>query len=158
MPYPWIRFFHILSSIAFVGIHGASIVVLYAIRNERDRARIESMLSLSAKTVTTMYGALAAVIGTGLWLGIVVTGWFRQPWYWLSLALLVATTVVMYFVAKPFGEHLRAACEVRPSGLPRVSDEELAQILRSPRTHIITAIGIAALVAILYLMVFKPAF
>lgn len=158
MPYPWIRFLHILSAIAFVGIHGASIVVLYAIRNERDRVRIEGMLSLSAKTVTGMYLSLAAVIGTGLWLGFVVNAWFRQPWYWLSLALLVITTVVMYLVAKPFGVKVRAACEIRPSGVPRVADEELAQIVRSPRTHVITVVGVAALVAILYLMVFKPVF
>jgi cytochrome c553 len=156
MPYPWIRFLHIAAAIAFVGVHGASIAVLYVIRKERDRVRIDSMLGLSAKTVTAMYVSLAAVIGTGLWLGFSRTVLFGQGWYWWSLALLALVTLLMWFVAKPFGEQVRAATEVRPSGTPRVSDEELADILRSARTHVITAIGVIGLVAILYLMVFQP--
>ena len=157
MPYRWIRFFHIASVIGFVGIHGASIVVLYAIRGERNRGRIESLLSFSAKTVVAMYWSLAEVVGTGFWLGFAVSAWLRQPWYWLALALLATTGVLMWFLAKPFTKRVRAACEIRPSGVPRVSDQELSQILRSPRTHVITAIGIGGLAAILYLMVFKPA-
>ena len=157
MPYRWIRFFHIASVIGFVGIHGASIVVLYAIRGEGNRARIESLLGFSAKTVVAMYWSLAAVVGTGLWLGIALPAWIRQPWYWLALALLAITGVLMWFVAKPFTKRVRAACDIRPSGVPRVSDQELSQILRSPRTHVITAIGVGGLAVILYLMVFKPA-
>ncbi len=157
MPYPWIRFLHIAASIGFVGIHGASIVVLYAIRGERDRTRIEGILDFSSGTATAMYASLAAVIGTGLWLGYVVRGWFQQPWYWLSLALLVITSVLMFFVAKPFTKRVRAACEIRPTGVPRVSDDELADILHSSRTHLITVIGVVGLALILYLMVFKPA-
>jgi uncharacterized membrane protein len=130
--------------------------VLYAIRGERDRSRITSLLEFSAKTVVMMYLSLALVVWTGFWLGFQRSFWFRQGWYWLSLALLVATGLLMWFVAKPVGARVRAACEIRPSGVPRVSDEELAQILQSPRTHIVTAIGLAGLGAILYLMVFKP--
>jgi uncharacterized membrane protein len=155
--YRWIKFLHIAATIGFVGIHGASIFVLYAIRGERDRRRIENLLEFSAKTVTTMYLSLALVVWSGFWLGFELDFWFRQGWYWWSLALLVATSLLMWFVAKPFGERVRAACEIRPSGVPRVSDEELGQILRSPRTHLITAIGVGGLGAILYLMVFKPA-
>jgi uncharacterized membrane protein len=158
MPYAWIRFLHIASAIAFVGVHGASIVVLYVIRNESDRARIEAILGFSAKTVVSMYISLGLVVGTGFWLGFVVPGFFSQPWYWLSLATLALTTLLMWFVARPFGKRVLAACEIRPSGIPRVSDEELAQILRSQRTNVITFIGVAGLGAILYLMVFKPVF
>ena len=156
--YPWIRFLHIASAIGFVGVHGASIVVLYAIRNESDRGRIESLLGFSARTVVAMYLSLGLVVGTGFWLGFVLPAWFSQPWYWLSLALLALTTVLMWFVARPFGKRVLAACEIRPSGVPRVSDEELSQILRSQRTNVITLIGVAGLGAVLYLMVFKPVF
>jgi hypothetical protein len=158
VPYSWIRFFHIAAAFGFVGVHGASIVVLYAIRNESDRGRIESLLGFSAKTVIAMYLSLALVVGTGFWLGFVVPGFFSQPWYWLSLAVLTLTTVLMWFVARPFGKRILAACEIRPSGVPRVSDEELGQILRSQRTNLITLIGVAGLGALLYLMIFKPVF
>lgn len=156
VPYAWIRFLHILTAIGFVAIHGASIIVLYAIRGERDRNRIEGILDFSAGTATAMYVSLAAVVGTGVWLGYEVRGWFKQPWYWWSLVLLIATSVVMFFIAKPFTKRVRAACEIRPSGVPRVSDDELAATLRSSRTHVIMAIGVLGLGLILYLMVFKP--
>ena len=157
VPYRWIRFLHIASSIGFVGIHGASIVVLYAIRSERDRGRIESLLDFSAKTVIAMYLSLAAVVGTGFWLGFRLRFYLHLRWFWLSLILLVVTSVLMWFIAKPFTKRVRTACEIRPSGVPRVSDEELRQILRSPRTHLITVLGVASLGVILYLMVFRPA-
>jgi uncharacterized membrane protein len=157
VPYRWIKFFHIAAAIGFAGIHGASIVVLYAIRNERDRVRIEGILDFSSRTAVAMYVSLVAVVGTGFWLGVEINAWFSQPWYWWSLILLVATSVLMLFIAKPFTQRIRTACEIRPSGVPRVSDDELAQILRSPRTHLIMAIGVLGLTAILYLMVFKPA-
>jgi hypothetical protein len=153
----WIRFLHIASAIGFVGIHGASIVVLYAIRGERDRQRIDTMLDFSTRTAIPMYVSLAAVVGTGVWMGIEVTYYFSQPWYWSSLVLLAVTGLLMWFVARPFAERIRTACDIRPSGVPRVSDEELGEILRSTRTHVITAIGVVGLGLILYLMVFRPA-
>ncbi len=158
MPYAWIRFLHIVSAIGFVAIHGASIVVLYAIRNESDRSRVESLLGFSASTVVAMYASLVAIVASGLWMGFEVPGYFKLPWYWLSLALLVLTVVFMLLVARPFGKRIRAACEIRPSGVPRISDEELGQILRSQKTNVITAIGVIGLGAILYMMVFKPGF
>ncbi len=158
MPYRWIRFLHIATAIGFVGIHGASIVLLYALRKERDRVRIEGILDFSSGTATAMYVSLAAVIGTGVWLGFTRTRLFGEVWYWLSLVLLVAISALMYVIAKPFTARIRQACEIRPTGVPRVSDEELAQIMRSSRTYVVTAIGVGGLLAILYLMVFQPAF
>jgi mono/diheme cytochrome c family protein len=157
VPYRWIRFVHIAAAIGFVGIHGASIVVLYAIRKERDRARIVGMLDFSSSTATAMYIALAAVVGSGVWLGFTRTSLFGERWYWLALVLLGATSALMFFIAKPLTMRVRNACEIRPSGVPRVSDEELEQILHSGRTHLVTAIGVVGLTAILYLMVLQPA-
>lgn len=158
MPYAWIRFLHLLSGFLFMAIHGASIIVLYAIRKEQDRSRIESLLGFSATTVVAMYASLVAIVVTGIWMGIEVTGWFQQPWYWTSLAVLLITALFMWAVARPFGKRIRAACELRPSGVPRVSDEELSEILASKKTNVITAVGVIGIVAVLYLMVFKPAF
>jgi len=152
----WIHFLHIASALGFVGVHGASIVVLYAIRNESDRGRIENLLGFSAKTVVAMYLSLALVVGTGFWAGFAEPEVFGQAWFWWSLVILALTTVLMWFVARPFGKRVLAACEIRPSGVPRASDVELAQILRSQRTNLITLIGVGGLGTILYLMIFKP--
>jgi hypothetical protein len=40
--------------------------------------------------------------------------------------------------------------------VPRVSDEELEQLLRSGEATLIVVIGIVGLLSILYLMLFKP--
>ena len=70
-----------------------------------------------------------------------------------SIAILVVTIGLMTAVAKPYFAKVKEACQLRPSGVPRISDEELGDVLTSPRAHLITAIG---LLAILYLMIFKP--
>lgn len=132
-------------------------VVLYVVRGERERTRIHDLLAFSSKTVMPMYLALGGIVLTGVLLGFEVAA-FRRGWLWLSIGLLVVTGVLMWGVAKPFTARLRAACELRPTGVPRVSDEELAGLLRSPRTPLITAIGVAGLAGVLYLMVFRPAF
>jgi uncharacterized membrane protein/cytochrome c553 len=156
MSYQWVKFIHVASAIAFVGVHGASIVVLYAVRRERDRQHLLAVLDFSSRTVTATYASLVAVVGTGLWLGFERDTFFGEGWFWLSLVLLALTTVLMWAVAKPFTRRIRTACEVRPSGVPRTSDEELSEILRSPKTHLITLIGVVGLGSIIYLMLFQP--
>lgn len=156
MPYEWVKYLHIASAIGFVAVHGVSIAVLYTIRKERDRRRIVAALDASGRTATAMYLTLGAIVGTGLWLGALRHLWFEKRWFWLALIVLAATTGAMLAVAKPFTARIRAACEMRPTGVPRKSDEELAEILGSGRVHLITLIGVVSLASILYLMVFRP--
>jgi hypothetical protein len=64
----------------------------------------------------------------------------------------------MNATTKPYFARVKEACQLRPSGVPRVSDEELGEVLGSAQAHLVTAIGVIGLVAILYLMIFKPRF
>lgn len=155
--FDWVQFLHIAAAIAFVAAHGASIVVLFAIRRQTGRVRILTALDFSSSTVLPMYLSLAAIIATGFWMAFLRTSLFSDRWFWLALILLVLTGLLMYFIAKPFTERIREACALRESGAPRVSDEELSEILRSTRTYLITAIGVVGLAVIVYLMVFQPA-
>jgi mono/diheme cytochrome c family protein len=156
VPYLWIKWLHIASALAFVAIHGASVTVLYALRGERDRQRLLAALDFSARTAAAMYLSLIAVVGSGIWLGLTRRPFLSEPWFWSSLGILAVTTGLMVALAKPFTARLRAACEIRPSGVPRKSDAEIASILRSGRVHLITAIGVGALGLLLYLMIFQP--
>jgi hypothetical protein len=65
--------------------------------------------------------------------------------------------VLMLLLARPYYKKIAAATELRPSGVPRISDEELASRLESPTPIAIAAIGGLGLLVILYLMIFKPA-
>jgi len=130
-------------------------VVFYVVRGERDRSRILDLLAFSAKTVTPMYISMGLVVTTGVLVGQKVAA-FRRGWGWWSLVLLAVISLLMWLIAKPISRKMKAACEFRPSGVPRVSDEELARVLRTPQTHVVTLIGVFGFAALLYLMMFKP--
>lgn len=154
--YRWWVLLHIVGVVGFLTAHGVSMYVLYQVREvDLDRGRILGLLTFSGSTTMPMYVSLLVLLVGGIVAGI--SGrWFSYWWIWASLLVLVLTTGAMYGVAKPYFERLKAACEVRPSGVPRVSDEELQQILGGPATIAVSTIGGVGLLLILYLMVFKP--
>jgi hypothetical protein len=151
----WLLFLHITSVLALLGSHGTSMTVLYRIRAERDRKRILDLVTLSGETIVPMYVSLAAIVVTGVLLGLKLDA-FSTWWLWLAIVILVVIIGLMSAIARPYFARVKEACQVRPSGVPRVSDEELADILRSSTAHVLTAIGGIGLLAILYLMVFQP--
>jgi len=130
-------------------------VVLYRIRRERDREKILSFITLSGETSRPMYVSLVAIVISGSYLGWRLSS-FQHWWIWTAIGILVLSTVLMTVVAKPYFNRVKTACAVRPSGVPRKSDEELTGLLTSAHAHMITAIGVLSLAGILYLMVFQP--
>jgi hypothetical protein len=70
--------------------------------------------------------------------------------------ILVGMVGEMSAVARPYYQRVKEAVEVRPSGVPRRSDEELDEILRSRLALFNAVAGIVALVVLVWLMVFKP--
>jgi amino acid transporter len=155
MSFRWLLYLHIASVLALLGTHGTSMTVLYRIRRERDRSRILDLVTLSGETITPMYISLAAIVVTGVLVGLKVHV-FSEWWIWAAIVILVVVAALMGAIARPYFARVKEACQVRPSGVPRVSDEELTEILKAPTAHVISAIGVIGLVVILYLMVFQP--
>jgi cytochrome bd-type quinol oxidase subunit 2 len=153
--YRWWKFLHVLAVLGFVVFHGVSIMVAIRLRKERDRARIAELLQFSGSAVQGMYVSLLALVVFGVVAGF--SGkWWSYWWIWISLALLVVTIGEMSALARPYYQQLKDAIQLRPSGVPRKSDEELDQLLRS-RAALFNAIwGLAALVVIAFLMIWKP--
>ena len=154
MTITWLLYLHILSVLALLGTHGVSMTVLYAIRKERDRARIMSLVQLSGQAIIPMYVSILAIVVFGSLIAFKLHLW-GKTWIWLSIGVLVATIVLMGITARPYFAKVKEACQMRPSGVPRISDEELAEVVGSPKAHLITAIGLIGLLSILYMMVFK---
>jgi hypothetical protein len=150
-----LRYLHIASVLALVGSHGVSMFVLYRIRGERDRKKILDLVTLSGETTLPLYISIGAIFVTGV-LAAFEFQRFDELWLWTAIGLLVLTIVLMVLLAKPYFNRVKAACEVRPSGVPRVSDEELDELLTAGRAHLITAIGVIGLLGVLYLMIYKP--
>jgi hypothetical protein len=153
--YTWWKFLHVAGVIAFVMFHGVSMMVALQLRRERDRGRIATMTQLSGSSLKGMYVALLWLIVFGVIAGI-QGEWWNDGWFWISVGLLVVAIAEMSAVARPYYERVKEAIEVRPSGVPRRSDEELDEILRSPIGLWNAVFGIAVLAAIAWLMIFKP--
>jgi hypothetical protein len=154
MAWQWWLLLHLAGVLAFVGAHGVSMFVLYRIRGERARQRIAELIAFSGTTTRPMYIALVVLtiggVGAGLTLHL-----FSQWWLWISILILLTTIGLMTGLAAPYFRRITAACEYARAAC-RVSDEELSELLRSGEAHVITAIGGVGLLAILYLMLFKP--
>jgi hypothetical protein len=82
--------------------------------------------------------------------------WLNDTWIWVAVVVLLLTSGLMTAFAAPYFRKITEACAVRPSGVPRTSDEELTALLRSGTTTLITAIVSIGILVILYLMIFKP--
>ena len=153
--YPWLKFLHVASVLGFVAFHGISMLVAIRLFKERDRTRIAELLQFSGSAVRGMYVSLVLLIAFGIWTAFQLHVWSFW-WIWIAIVLLVVTGAEMGAVASPYYRDLKDAIQLRPSGVPRKSDEELDELLRSRRPMFNAAFGIVSLLAITWLMVYKP--
>ena len=153
--YSWWKFLHVAGVIAFVSFHGVSMTAALRVRKERDRVRIATMLQLSGSSLMGMYVSLLWLVVFGVVAGI-QGGFWNDGWFWIAIGLLVLVVGEMSAVARPYYERVKEAVEVRPSGVPRRSDEELEEILTSPVALWNAVFGAAVLLVITWLMIFKP--
>ena len=155
VPYNWWKFLHVAGVFSFVLFHGVSIIAALRVWRERDRTRIGELLRFSGSSVLGMYLSLAWLVAFGVIAGV-SGGYWNDGWFWISIVILVLVVAEMSAVGKPYYQRVKEAIELRPSGVPRKSDEELEEILRSRVGLVNAVIGFVALLAIAWLMIFKP--
>lgn len=155
MDYRWWVLLHILGVATFLAAHGVSMWVAFKVRGERDRTRIETLLQLSGSSVALMYTGLLVLLIGGVIAGF-AGHWWSFGWIWLAIGLLVMISGVMMGVSSPYYRRIKEAVKLRPSGVPRVSDEELDELLRARAPLVAAWLGVATLAAIIWLMVWKP--
>lgn len=153
--YRWVVLIHILGVSGFLLAHGVSVGVALKLRGELQRDRIRTLLEFSASSLKLFYASLGLLLVGGIWAGF-IGQWWSQGWIWWSLVILLVTMGGMYALAMPYYRRLNRAVQMRPSGNPAVSDEELVYLLRSGRGILVAAIGFAGLIAIVFMMVVKP--
>jgi len=158
----WSLAVHLVGLTGLLLAHGTSAGMAFAMRRERDPARMRRLLELSEASFSLLYPSLLVLLIGG------VVGGFRQGywslvWIWVALGLLVVVFVAMSILGgeryselrKPLGLKYRAGFKIyaaEPEGTP---DEIRAAL---PRLHplVIAGIGIVALALFLFLMVWKP--
>jgi len=162
-PYmPWIVFIHVAAAFVFAAGHGVSMYAAFAVRREKDRARMGSLLDLSGAAVNVATIGLIVLFIAGILAGIVV-GSFGRAWIWVSLVLLVIIGSAMTPIGVGWFNKLRVALGLRTRNFKEgdadpipVSDGELAALQVSKVPETLLAIGGGGFLVILYLMMFKP--
>lgn len=158
---PWLVFAHILGAFTFVLAHGVSIFVALRVRGERDPSRITALLDLSKSAVMIAAFAVIFLLVTGVASGF-VGNWWGQRWIWVSIGILVVLWGYMSFRGTMYHDAVRRAVgsvgiyDHKATEPPPPDPAALATLLASSRAWELAAVGGIGLVAILYLMVFKP--
>lgn len=158
--YTWMVFIHLVGVFGFLLAHGVSAAVAWRLRGyatgERDPVALRSMLALSASTRQLMYGSLALLLLGGIAAGL-IGHWWGHAWIWAAVALLVIVTGAAIYLALTYFRRLRAtliAHEAAPKEPAQA--ESLLSVLASPAPVALSVVGFAGLLAILWLMVFRP--
>lgn len=158
----WIVFVHVAGAFVFAAAHAVSMYVVFQVRVERDRARIASLLDLSARSLGAASHGLLVVLISGIVAGIVL-GSFGRGWIWVSLALVLGIGVLMNPIGGTYMRRLRDAvgAPVRPPKPgevipPKASDADIRALLSTRRPEALLALGAGGFLVILYLMYFRP--
>ncbi|MEX0626285.1 MAG: hypothetical protein WD402_07060 [Chloroflexota bacterium] len=158
---PWLVFSHILGAFVFVLAHGVNMFVALRVRSEADPTRVTALLDLSKLAVAIAAIAVIFLLATGIAAGFVGDYW-GQRWIWVSLAILVLLWGYMSFRGTMYHDAMRHAVgsiglyDKKGTEPPPADPAALAALLASPRAIELATVGGIGLVAILYLMVFKP--
>jgi hypothetical protein len=160
--YGWVVFGHIIAVILAFAAHGASAFVMFRVRTERDRARLAAILDLSSGSIALAGILLVVAVVLGI-AAAVMGGHFARFWPWAAIAIIVVAFGSMTPLAAGPMNRVRKALPMGVPGDrtgaaagPAGTDEELAVALAGIRPEIPTAIGVASIVLLAWLMRAKP--
>jgi len=154
-------FLHVSFVMLFVLVHGASAVIAFRLRSERDPARVAALLDASRLAVNSwvMILGLLGFLVTGIWLGF-IGGFWGELWLWASIVVLVIVVAGMTPMGALKLRRARVAYGLetgRDKEPPAQADLAAAeQELRSWNPVPIAALGGIGLLVVLYLMIVKP--
>ncbi len=157
MGYNWWVFLHLIGVFGFLAAHGLSMAMAIKLRRERDPAKVNDLLVLSSASTRWFYAAFAALALGGILAASVAHLW-SQAWVWLSVVVLVVVLIVMYALASPFYKKVGVIARAKAGGSRAVTDKQFDALLLSRTPFLVMLIGTLGLVALIYLMLFKPTF
>jgi hypothetical protein len=144
--YVWLKFIHLAGLGAFLFGHGIAGGASLALRARPAGDVSRALLQLSIWSYRIAYPGLFLLLATGVWMGL-AGSWWGRGWIWASIGVLVVVFGLMTFVSIPYHQARDSAQE---------GDSALAQRLDRTRPVLAVWIGAVGVVALLFLMVFKP--
>jgi uncharacterized membrane protein len=152
--YDWLLLFHVLG--AFLLLSGsvvAGLLHLAALRRDRP-SEVALLLGLTRPAAAMVGVGSLATLGLGLWLAEDAGYGIGDQWVVASIALWVVAMALGGAGGRPL-RHARGLAQRLAEDGDRPS-EELHRAVADRRTMLLNYLSLAALVAILVLMVFKP--
>jgi plastocyanin len=153
--YQWFVFVHLAGVFGLLASHGVSMGVMFRLRMERDPARVESLLQVSAQALAPFYVSLLVLLGGGVVAAFLGDLW-SYGWIWGSIVVLLVIMIAMYAMARPYYQRVRFISRAMAEGSEAVTPEQFDRILRSGRPWSVAVVGVLGLAVILYFMLFKP--
>jgi plastocyanin len=153
--YQWWVLVHLVGVFAFLASHGVSMIITFRLQKERDPHHVASLLQLSSSTISVFYVSLGVLLVGGIVAAFLGNLW-SYGWIWGALIILLLVSLAMYGMARPYYRRVRFVTAAIVEGSHAVTPEQYDSILSSARAMTIAGVGLAGLVAILYLMLFKP--
>ena len=160
--YPWVVLAHVVAVIVAFGAHGVSAFAMFRVKRETDRPRIAAVLDLSSTALIAAGIALIIALLLGL-VAAIMGGHFSRLWPWVAIVIVVLVWLLMTPMAANPMTGIRAALGL-PSRLdkkgdpPRqpASEAELAIAQARLQPELVAAIGVGAIVILVWLMEMKP--
>jgi hypothetical protein len=146
--YFWLKFLHIVGLAVFLLGHGVSAGASFALQSPKAEGARAPLLLLSVRSHVVAFPGLLVVVVTGVWMAFLSSLWLAA-WIWAAIAVLVASIVLMLIFSAPY--HLARDILDKPA-------DELEKRLKPARPDVLAWIGGAALLILLFLMIFKPSF
>jgi hypothetical protein len=145
--YVWLKFLHLVGLGAFLFGHGISAGASLVLRRPLPDGARAALLQLSIRAYAGAGPGLLLLVVTGVWMGF-LGSWWRTGWIWAAIVVLVATSVAMSAQSVPYH---KARDVVAKKAVGEIETE-----LKRARPVVLAVVGTVGLVALLFLMVFKP--
>jgi uncharacterized membrane protein len=143
--YAWLKFLHLVGLAVFLFGHGITAGSAMAVRRRPGAAVSRAMLGVSMRSYAVAYPGLLLLVVTGVWMAF-LGGFWHSGWIWASIAVLVAILAVMGALSVPYHRARDA----------KDDDAALDQTLGRARPIVVSWAGSIGLLALIFLMVFKP--
>ena len=162
--YSSLIYVHILSALTFMLTHGVTASAILFVRNETNAERIRLLLQIARNRVVVgvTNTSVTVLLLTGIALGF-LGDWWNRMWIWTALGIAVAITFAMAFLGRLYFERLRKVVGLpyvegrkKHEPIPVASKEEIMGISSKSPVYVTATAGLLGLLAILYLMIFKP--
>lgn len=156
--YQWLVFTHVVGVFGFLLAHGASAMVSFRLRAERDVNAIRALLTLSSSALLVAFYSLIVLLVGGAGAGF-AGRWWSSGWIWAALGVFVVVWGLMSAFSGRTLREVRLVVGINGPG----------QVVKEPGTPEQIAAALAAanpwpglltggigLLVILWLMMFKP--